>query len=45
MWSPGRHGGGSGRFLIENCRRGGVSEEGWGARGPGGCLRGIWGGG
>ena len=32
--------------FIENQKitGGGVSHEGWGARGPRGCLRGIWGG-
>ena len=29
-----------GRFFIENPRAGGA-----GGRGPGGCLRGLWGGG
>ena len=37
---------GRGRIFIENPRRGGL-PGGWGPRGegPGGCLRGIWGGG
>ena len=42
-------GGGGGRFLMKNARRGGVCQErgrgGGGREGPGGCLWGIWGGG
>ena len=39
-------GGGGGRFFIENLRRGGgVLPAGRGGGGPGGCLRGIRGGG
>ena len=39
--ATGREGG---RFFIESPRRGGGSpKRGWeGARGPGGCLQGIW---
>ena len=38
--------GGEGRpFLIETCQKGGgLSGEGWGGEGPGGCLWGIPGG-
>ena len=36
--------GGSGRFLIENCRGGGSPKRGGGRGGPEG-LHGIWGGG
>ena len=39
----GAPGGGGGRFFIENPRRGGGACGG--REGPGGCLRGIWGGG
>ena len=37
---------GAGRFFIESRRKGGFSqEEGGGGEGPGGCLRGLGGGG
>ena len=40
--APGR---GGGQFSIENPRRGGVAPTREGGEGPGGCLRGILGGG
>ena len=45
--SPRRREGGGDRISIENPRRGGggLPTEGEGAEGPGGCLRGNWGGG
>ena len=44
--SSGRQGGGGFGFLLKIPRGGGVLlGKGGGARGPGGCLQGMWGGG